>query len=440
VIDPINPGPAGTDGPAGVTVTGPSPQFVAAAVSGGGTLLAAATQTLAAAVQQAFQSAADTVKAAVTTLASTVTTELQSAQTTATLSGSTLQGAAGAALVAAQAPLQTQYTADQGGPNYTTGWNLWSVRVPTGWTAPIPEQYWANYENDLSHCFRGWAQVYEDALALANSLPPLPPDSCPQPASVVTPSSNGTVSPSGCTLYSTWQRINPDGTATCIGLCDGAPGPAGFTLVSSGQRLDALAAPPGAEINCFVSTPTGGSPQYYGGCDSQGNPVAWLSTATPPAGVSAQVGPFPDMSSALTAANCVAPPSGGPPPTGGPTSTGPCCDTSVTKLPDCIYIDLCSPEKAAQAIYMGLCKWSQNDDCFYDPIWRAIKKGLCEFISDPECRCKADDADRSMWEDCSGSFGNTIAGVLGKAGAPVYAMPLDQVVQQAMQISGLGGG
>jgi hypothetical protein len=193
-------------------------------------------------------------------------------------------------------------------------------------------------------------------------------------------------------------------------------------------------------LACTGKDQTGqtGTTQFYAGCDSNGQPISWTSLEQVPQGVSGQVGPFASATEALNATKCVAlPPT---PPT--PGTGGMCCDpaTGAVKLPSCIMIDLCDWSAFTNATYAALCKWSQDDGCFYEPVWRAIKKGLCEFINDPKCRCAADDADRSMWEDCTGDFGKIISGYMGQAGSPLMVGTLDEVVDAAMSASGLGGG
>lgn len=166
--------------------------------------------------------------------------------------------------------------------------------------------------------------------------------------------------------------------------------------------------------------------QYDAGCVG-GAPVSWQVGTPAPQGVSGQVGPFADSATAIAALGTSCSPTGGGPPTPTPTPTpsaGQCCDTNVTKLPDCIYIDLCDWEK------------------FYDATWRAIKKGLCEWILDPQCQCATRDSDRYLYEDCDGTFGPDAEQFMGRIGGTVsQAGSIDQMVATARDtIAGILGG
>jgi hypothetical protein len=82
---------------------------------------------------------------------------------------------------------------------------------------------------------------------------------------------------------------------------------------------------------------------------------------------------------------------------------------------------------------MGLCKWSTDDNCFYEPVWRAIYKGLCEWVKDPLCACKVRDSDAAIYEDCDGQLSTVLSAWQGQIGQIVSSTPIDDFVAAAGQ-------
>jgi len=444
MIDPVNPGPAGTFGPAGAASGASAPGDLTPLLTSGSAVISQAMQAVTGAVQSLFNQAFATVQGAIAKAAGSISAGYNAAETQLVTSGAQAQAAISSQVQSATVQSGGGGTSESGVNEGQYGWNVYSyiiapypARAVQGVGIPGAQmQLW---------CFRGSWDNGQDAVRYSLGIGgSAPPPGCLLPGGPAAPPGNPPAQPAPCTGYTSWQRINADGTGTCIDLCDGVQAPSGFVAGATGQRFDALPGPPGTLYSCFVAKPPVPPQQYYGGCSPTGQPVSWQAGTPAPAGVTGQVGPFGDSTSALSAASC---PTGGGPPGGPPPSSGtgtgicPTCNSDGSlKLPDCIDIDLCSPEKVAQAIYMGMCKWSTDDSCFYDPIWRAIKKGLCEWIKDPACECPLTDSVKYQIEGCNPVYDNLVKAFMGQAGAVVTdAGSLDEVVQQALDLNPIVG-
>lgn len=420
MIDPLNPGPAGTDGPAGVTVTGPTPQYVANQLQAGATAVSQATAQILGVVTAALQAALSTVQGSVGKLATAVTTQLNAAQTTADLSGLALKSSVGGQLAVAGGSVPVQIGGPTTGPNHTEGWNLWSVRDADGWGVPIAEQWWTSYTDGCQFLFRGWALQLSDAQALAATLPRLGKDVRPECfPTIVTPPTG--VCPPGVTTYRVWELLGGQ-APQCAILCSDAPAP-GPNWVPYGVETDLAGAQALVQTLCgtpvvIITPPTSGGPVYYGGCLS-GKAVTWDPTQTVPVGVTNVVGPFPDQASALAAAGtCIPPP---PPPTVG---TGQCCGVDPTTgaliLPTCIKIDLCDWSEFCNevrlAVTAALNSTLCDPTCFVQPFCDCLKKTLCEVFSSKECASPFQDAERYIFEDQDNTFAPDIQAWTGNVG------------------------
>jgi hypothetical protein len=307
------------------------------------------------------------------------------------------------------------------GPNYEQGWNLWSVRTDTGWGKPIAEQWFTSYKDGCQYLFRGWALELADAQALAASLPELGRDVRPECfPTIIAPISVG---PGDCPAgYRVWQGKDAGGNVSCVILCDGVPGPAGYypygavsDFATATQQVQALCGPPPPP----PILPTVGSTTYYGGCLSN-QAITWTNADQVPKGVTNVVGPFPDQASALAAAGSCLPII--TPPTVG---TGQCCGidpkTGALILPSCIMIDLCRWDEfcremslaVRQALNSTLC----DPTCFVQPLCDCLKKTLCEVFSDKQCTAGYQDAERYIFEDQDQQFAPEIQAWLGNLGS-----------------------
>ena len=429
MIDPVNPGPAGTFGPAGAASGASAPGDLTPLFTSGTAVISQAMQAVTSEIQGLFNNAFSAVQGAIAKAAGSISADYNAAETQLVTSGAQAQAAISAQVQSATVQSGGGGTSESGVKEGQYGWNVYSyiiapypARAAQGVGIPGAQmQLW---------CFRGSWDNGQDAVRYSLSIGgSAPPPGCILPGGPVQPPGQPTGGPPECALYRVWTDLSAPVIA-CQILCFGdMPTGPGQWVPYNSNGVDLATAQQAAASLCGGSPPTSGGPRYYGGCDSNGQPVSWQAGTPAPAGVTGQVGPFGDSTSALTAASCS---TGGEPPGGPPPSSGtgnPCCDTTVTKLPDCIQIDLCSPEKVAQAIYMGMCKWSQDDGCFYDPIWRAIKKGLCEFVQDPTCACKIRDSDAAIYEDCDGELSTQLLPWLGQIGGLLRSGSLDDMAK-----------
>lgn len=309
-------------------------------------------------------------------------------------------------------------------PNFTEGWNLWSVRTEDGWTKPIPEQYWTTYRDGCQYMFRGWALQYGDAQALAATLPALGKDVRSECFPVVTPVISGPCPP-GVTTYRVWELLG-GAAPQCAILCSTADAP-GPGWVPYGTETDLAGAQALVQTLCgspvvVITPPTTGGTVYYGGCLS-GKPTTWDSTQAVPAGVTNVVGPFPDAATALAKVGAC-PPIITPPTVG----TGQCCgidpNTGALILPSCITIDLCRWDEfcremslaVRQALNAVLC----DPTCFVQPLCDCLEKSLCKVFSNKECTAGYQDAERYIFEDQDNTFTPDIQSWVGNLGGNMY--------------------
>lgn len=409
MIDPINPGPAGSGGPAGAAI-GPVPQDAVDSVLQYGTaVISTAIATALGQIQPLIDQAIAIVKSAIQTNAESIAQKFNSAETTYTIASNQAQTSTSALIESAKVPIKTGGTVEQGVLPDQYAWNVWSVKSLSGWGKPVVEPRSAGYKSGPDYCFRGSWEDYFDAINAANGMGPLPYDACPSPGGPATPPI-GTVLPgtqcdSG--LYETWQRDNADGSSDCVILCQGVAGPPGYQDAGP-VPPGPLGQPIGVVFQCIPPRGGGGGgTAYYAGCDPKGNAVSWVQGALPPDGTTGIVGPFTDPTSALQAVQCSPPTGGGG---GGGGGGGPCCGPDGTvMLPKCIYIDLCDWQK------------------FYENMWQAIKKGLCEFVRDPECACKITDSEKWIMEDCDGQADAMAESWQGRIGQVVTRNNIDQL-------------
>lgn len=440
MIDPLQPGPAGSQGPAGVEITGPTPQQVAGMLQSGAAAVSSATGTLLSVASVPLQSAVATLQSSIGQLAGAVVPSIDAAQTTLQLAGTQLMTTAASMLPALPPPVGSVPPVGASGPNFTTGWNLWSVRDDNGWGPPIAEQYFTTYRDGCQYLFRGWAPDLGTAEAIAATLGRLGKDVRPECF---------TYGPDGPTcditvsnpVYHIWQRVNADGSATCVSLCSSLPGPTGFKDLGVDPSPGAQG-PIGVFFSCVPPPPPPkdctNSVCYYGGCVS-GKSVTWDSTQAVPQGVTGIVGPFLDQASA-SAAIGTCPPIITPPNVG----TGQCCGIDPTTgaliLPDCIKIDLCKWDEfcrelslaVRQALNAVLC----DPTCFVQPLCDCLEKSLCKVFSNKECTAGYQDAERYIFEDQDNTFSPDIQAWTGDLGSTLYnAQSLDE-----MAASAFGGG
>lgn len=301
--------------------------------------------------------------------------------------------------------------------------NVFSTQLGGKWVPYqiVSKQVAIELAGQVGFCFLGGWEDYYDAVAYQNSAEgqaALTQCTYPGGPAAPLPPPTGT---GGCQQWAVW--VFPSGSTSLCSFpyCDGTvPDPSGL----GGHKVlfpdQASATAFASSQTCQSGNGTGGGPQYYAGCGSDGQPVSWQAGTSPPAGVTGQVGPYDTQAAALAAVGQCAPPP--PPPTGGPTGgngTG-CCDptTGAVKLPDCIMLDLCDWDKFTQAVYKALCLWTK----------------------DPSCKCALEDADKYKMEDCPNSFNEGVAGWLGNLGGVVIqADTVDQLVSQgAGAMDGIG--
>jgi hypothetical protein len=419
MIDPVNPGPAGSTGPAGGEAGIGPPGDITPLLSAGTAVIGQAMSAVTGAIQSLFNQAFQTVQGAISKAATAISTGYNTAETALVSSGSVVQ-----ANIATATPTATGLVAP-GGPAVTGSkpaignWNVFQfVRTPYP-TRFIQNTYIPGVDM-LQWCYRGgWPNV-DDAAAYSLAIDgKRPPDWCYPPGGPATGTPAGT-GPTGCELYQVYQQTVDNNIIGCGYVCAGTPLPSGGVAVGNPVPQD-IAAGLLQTLACTGGTGTTGGPgpQYWGGCGPDGTPVAWQIGAPEPQGVTGQAGPFGDMSSALAAVKC-SPPLVPPnqPPTG---AGGPCCDpvTGEVKLPKCIYFDLCDWEKFKQAM-----RW-------------AIYKGLCDFIQDPDCYCKVQDGDKYLVEDCDGEFAKRVDDFYGRTGS-VFTRGggIDEYISKALETIG----
>jgi len=211
-------------------------------------------------------------------------------------------------------------------------------------------------------------------------------------------------------------------TIGCQVLCETSLGPSGGIRV--GQPMS-LADANLVASKCAPPPPPvlgGGGPGVMVSCGSGLSPVYWTEGSPQPAGAVNAFGPFADLA---TAEKFVADGCGAGKGTGGNGTGGVgCCDeTGAVKLPKCIYLDLCDWDK------------------FYQNMKRAIYKGLCEFVQDPDCLCKIRDSDAALYEDCDGQLGTMVNAWKGKIGTVLTNSTVDNLSDNAsQQVATIGAG
>ena len=414
MIDPINPGPAGSTGPAGTLAGIGPPGDLTGLLGAGSALIGQAISTFSAAIQAQIDQIFSAVNAAAVKLAGAVSEQYNAAETTAVTTAASGQAAIGAQAAAATVTGGSGGPADQGVKEGEYAWNVYQfIEVP--YPARAVESIGIPGVDMQSWCYRGSWQNGLDAVRYTLVIGGSPP-----PASCLLPGGTGLPVPtqpqqSTCDSgYQLWQLGGPGQTgSTCAIQCAGGPAP-GPGWVPYGAVSDLTTAQQALAAICGSGVPTGGGPPNQ------------------PPGVTCQGGATP-----ICPETCpTTPPVIGPPTTG----TGQCCGVDPTTgamiLPTCIFVDLCSPATMIMAIreglYQGLCKWTADNGCFYEPVWQAIKKALCEWIKDPECNCPTRDSDRWIAEDCDGQFNEMMSGWLGKiGGAVVGAGNVDELVAAA---------
>jgi len=418
VIDPINPGPAGSAGPAGTTAGVQPPGDLTGTLAAGSAIIAQAISTFSAAIQSQIDRIFSVVNDAAVKLATSVAGQYNAAETIGVTTAASGQAAINAQAAAVTVAGGGGGPADQGIKEGTYEWNVYQY-INAPYPARAAPAIGLAGEDMQLWCYRGSWQNSLDAvrytLLIGGSAPPA---GCQLPGGPATPPTTPTQQPACDTGYQVWQLLGPPGTPNqCAVTCGGGsamPPP----WVPYGTVGDLATAQAAMALICGGGTVTGMGPPTV---------------------------PTPTVCASGAAPICPETCPTTPPVTGPPTvQTGQCCGVNPTTgamiLPTCIFVDLCSTANMITAIreglYQGLCKWTADDGCFYEPVWHAIKKALCEFILDPECNCPTRDSDRWITEDCDGQFNQMMQGWLGKiGGAVVGAGNVDRLVEAAVSNS-----
>jgi hypothetical protein len=421
MIDPVNPGPAGTTGPAGSQIAASGPGDLTPLLAAGTGVISQAMQSVTGAIQSLFNQAFSTVQGAIAKAAGSIASGYNSAETSLVTAGAQAQAATSSTVQTALGPAGGGGTSDQGVKEGQYAWNVYQY-INTPYPARAVNQVGVPGAVMQLWCFRGGWDNGLDAVRYSLGISgSAPPPGCILPGGPSQPSAPPAAGGQCATgLYQVWQQVVGSTITGCQLLCSDSPGPSGGVRVGNPVSLD-IATGLMQTLACTGKdqTGTGGSPQYYAGCDAAGNPVSWTTTQGAPSGVTGTAGPFDSMSAALAAVNCVVQP---PPPSGGPPSgTGQCCDTAVTKLPDCIYLDLCDWDK------------------FFQNMWQAIKKGMCEFVKDPTCACAIRDSDAAIYEDCDGKLATMADAWKGAIGGVITNQGVDDLVANGQQLAGVMG-
>lgn len=417
MINPVNPGPAGTTGPAGGSISGPSPEVVQAVLNAGTATIATAMQTALTSIQSGLDQLFASTTSAINTAASSVTNQINAVQTNVDLTGATAQASIQAQLGTVPVP-----TAGVGAAAFEGEIFQITQRMSPPYAADI-FNYNAGQQPTVPQpgtCIRGNFANSTDAVAFQQSIQgQQPPAWCTPSGSVIATGppapppvfgKNGTTGecPNGYQVYAQYVGST---LVSCGYNCKGDPLPSGGVV--QGYPPDLQSAQQAVATLCQQSSqqqPQQPTVSYYGGCVN-GVPTFWDSTDGVPAGVTGQVGPFVNPQQAQAAVSCQQAPQQGQ---GGTGSNGACCTTGPgSSKTNCLYIDLCD--------------WTEFENALYN--------ALCRVFKDPQCMCAFKDATQYEFEDCDPVYDQEISGWMGNVGNQlIIGTTADGLTQSADQM------
>lgn len=386
MINPINPGPAGSAGPAGVSLSGPNPAAYESTLAYGTGVIGGAVSTALNSISSGLSDVLQTIKDAMSKAASSIATPVNLTQSVIDMAQAQAQASIGSQL--ASLPPVTPPMPQQ--PVAADRFYVIVQNVP-----PFEHRiYWQSPGGPAptlvpSECIMGIFSDVNKATAYSQSIAgQAPPESCfqsigqirppgPGGPSVVPPPPNGQptpilTGPPGPVVVSPPQPPNPQPVPTvCAG---GTEGPYALVIDQSpdGKTQDQCAA--SCWVGPFPSEIPGDTRQILG-------PYDWGQ-------LQAQI---------LSRCGQTIPPQPGPP------TTPPTGGTPIT-LPACINIDLCDWQKFVDALVKALCQWYEK------------------------CVCKLDNQTSYQITDCDNVLGQLVDHWKGRIGAVATDNSVDDIV------------